>query len=61
MTPEKLDPQKKAASHEEITTSSLIQQEALVRLLFRKGIIDREEYLEEVKAVTREILDRQAE
>jgi len=61
MTPEKLDPQKKAVSHEEITTSSLIQQEALVRLLFKKGIIDREEYLEEVKAVTREILDRQPE
>ncbi len=62
MTAEKLDPQKETTSYEDITFSNMIQHEALIRLLLllKKGIIDRDEYLGEVKAVSRELMDRQA-
>ncbi len=60
MTAEKFEPKEEVASQEQIVTSNMIQHEALLRLLLKKGIISREEYLEEVKAVTRELLDRQA-
>ncbi len=60
MTAEKPEPQQDVASQEQIVTSNMIQHEALVRLLLKKGIIDREEYLGEVKSVTRELLERQA-
>ena len=45
----KLDP-KEVVSFKEALMSEIIQSEALVNLLERKGIITRKELLEEVKA-----------
>ncbi|MGD0406009.1 MAG: hypothetical protein ABSB10_05085 [Candidatus Bathyarchaeia archaeon] len=49
-----LDP-KQLVSFEEFLMSQVIQQEALTRLLVEKGIFTREEFLEMVKVVNREI------
>ncbi|EFI36148.1 hypothetical protein Dthio_PD3602 [Desulfonatronospira thiodismutans ASO3-1] len=46
--------------HVEITYSSMIQHEALLNLFFAKGIITKEEYLEEVKRVSLELQGRRA-
>jgi hypothetical protein len=45
---EKLDP-KEAVSFEELLRSNVIEQEALVNLLERKGVITKAELLEEIK------------
>ena len=49
-----LDP-KQVVSFEELLMSQVPQQEALTRLLIGKGVFGREEFLEMVKVVDREI------
>jgi len=49
-----LDP-KQIVSFEELLMSQVIQQEALTRLLVDKGIFTREEFLEMVKVVDKEM------
>ncbi len=50
---EKLDPQQ-VLTFEELVRACLYEQEALRRVLVRKGVLTNEEVLEEVKAVRRE-------
>ena len=57
---QKLDT-KEAVSWEEISYSNMMQQEALLRLLVNKGIVTKEEYLDEMRAVTQEMNKRKAE
>jgi hypothetical protein len=47
---EKLDP-KEIVSFEELLVSSMFEQNALVNLLERKGLITKAELLEEIKAL----------
>jgi uncharacterized protein YqgQ len=49
-----LDP-KQIVSFEELLMSQVVQQEALTRLLVEKGILTKEEFLEMVKVVDREM------
>ncbi len=49
-----LDP-KQLVSFEELLMSQVVQQEALTRLLVEKGIFTKDEFLEMVKVVDREI------
>ncbi len=49
-----LDP-KQVVSFEELLMSQVVQQEALTRLLVEKGIFTKEEFLEMVKVVDREM------
>ncbi len=51
---EKLDPQQ-VVTFEELLRACRYEQEALRRVLMRKGLITNEEVLEEVKAVRREL------
>ena len=51
---EKLDPQQ-IVTFEELLRACLYEQEALRRVLVRKGVLTNEEVLEEVKAVRREM------
>ncbi len=51
---EKLDP-RQIATFEELLRACLYEQEALRRVLVRKGLLTNEEVLEEVKAVRREL------
>ncbi len=51
---EKLDP-RQVAPFEEVLVTLLYEQEALRRVLVRKGLVSNEEVLEEVKAVRREL------
>ncbi len=51
---EKLDP-RQVATFEELLRACLYEQEALRRVLVRKGLLTNEEVLEEVKAVRREM------
>ena len=51
---EKLDP-KQVATFEELLMTVLYEQEALRRVLVRKGVLTNEEVLEEIKAVRREL------
>lgn len=46
---------KQVASVEELLWSMLFEQEALRRVLVRKGIVSNEEVFEEIKAVRREL------
>ena len=48
----KLDP-KELVSYEELLMSEVIQSEALINLLDRKGIISKRELLEEMKRLKR--------
>ena len=50
----KLDP-KQVATFEELLRACLYEQEALRRVLVRKGVLTNEEVLDEVKAVRREM------
>lgn len=50
---EKLDP-KETATFEEVLMSNVFTQEALINLLENKGIITRNELLEEIKKLRRE-------
>jgi len=51
---EKLDP-KQIATLEELLRACLYEQEALQRVLVRKGVLTNDEVLEEVKVVRREM------
>lgn len=51
---EKADP-KQVATFEELLRACLYEQEALRRVLVRKGLVKSEEVLEEIKAVRREL------
>jgi hypothetical protein len=55
-----LDP-KQIVSFEELLMSQVVQQEALTRLLVEKGVFTKEEFLEMVKVVDREIKRRRPE
>ena len=46
---------KQVVSFEELLMSQVVQQEALTRLLVEKGIITKEEFLEMVRVVDREM------
>ena len=54
---EKLDP-KQVATFEELLMTVLYEQEALRRVLVKKGLVSNEEVLEEVKAVRQELEGR---
>ena len=56
---EKLDP-RQVATFEELLMTVLYEQEALRRVLVRKGVLTNEEVLVEVKAVRREMETRRA-
>jgi uncharacterized protein YqgQ len=49
-----LDP-KQVVPFEELLMSQVVQQEALTRLLVEKGVFSKEEFLEMVKLVNREM------
>ena len=49
---------KQLVSFEELLMSQMVQQEALTRLLIEKGIFTKEEFLEMVKVVDREMKSR---
>jgi hypothetical protein len=49
-----LDP-KQIVSSEELVMSRVVSQEAVIRLLVEKGIFTKEEFLEMVKVVDREM------
>ena len=51
---EKLDP-REIATFEELLRACLYEQEALRRVLVRKGLVTNEEVLEEVKMVRQEL------
>ncbi len=51
---EKLDP-RQVVAFEELLRACLYEQEALRRVLVRKGLVTNEEVMEEVKAVRREM------
>ena len=46
----KLDP-KKTVTFEELLMSNMFEQEALINILERKGIITKQEVLEEIKSL----------
>ncbi len=54
---EKLDPQQ-IVTFEELLRACLYEQEALRRVLVRKGLLTNEEVLEEIKAVRWELEGR---
>ncbi len=56
----KLDPQKELTDWEEISYSNMIQHEALLNLLFAKGIITEDEYIDQVKKVSGHLQEKQA-
>jgi len=49
---EKLDP-KEVVTFEELLMSNMYTQEALINILVKKGIITKEEVLEEIKRLKR--------
>ena len=53
--------EREPVSMEEFTMSNMWEQEGLVRLLVNKGIITREELLEEIKAAQVEAQDKRRE
>jgi hypothetical protein len=53
-----LDP-KQVVSFEELLMSQVVQQEALTRLLVEKGIFTKEEFLDTVKQVNKEMKSKQ--
>ena len=56
---EKLDP-REVVRFEELLMSIMYEQEALRRVLVRKGLLFNDEVLEEVKAVRRELEGKRA-
>ncbi len=56
---EKLDP-RQVATFEELLRACLYEQEALRRVLVRKGVLTNDEVLEEVMAVRREMEAKRA-
>ena len=57
---QKLDT-KETVSWEELSYSNMMEQEALLRILVKKGIVTKEEFLEEMRAVTKEMNKKKAE
>ena len=57
---QKLD-SKETVSWEELSYSNMMEQEALLRILVKKGIVTKEEFLEEMRAVTKEMNKKKAE
>jgi len=57
---QKLD-SKETVSWEELSYSNMMQQEALLRLLVNKGIVTKEEYLDELKQLKIEMAARRGE
>ena len=55
---QKLDP-KEIVSLEELAYSNMMEQEAMMRLLMKKGIISKEEFLDELKLVVGEMEGKQ--
>ena len=55
---QKLDP-KEIVSVEELAYSNMMEQEALVRLLTKKGIITKKEFLDELELVAGEMEGKQ--
>jgi hypothetical protein len=55
---QKLDP-KETVSFEELAYSNMMEQEALVRLLTKKGIITKKEFLDELEQVAGEMEEKQ--
>jgi hypothetical protein len=53
--------ERKPVSMEELTMSNMWQQEGLVSLLVKKGLITRDELLNEVKAAQIEAQDKRRE
>ncbi len=56
---EKLDPHQ-VTTFEELLRACLYEQEALRRVLVRKGLVTNEEMLQEIKAVRREMKGKRA-
>ncbi|MFC1535706.1 hypothetical protein ACFL32_00925 [Candidatus Neomarinimicrobiota bacterium] len=54
-----MDKDKETVTLEDLVYAEMIQSEAIVRLLVAKGIITKEEFMEEVKAVNSEQALRQ--
>jgi len=50
---------KQLVSFEEVLTSQMMSQDALIRLLIEKGIFSEDEFLKIVKAVDRELKKKQ--
>ena len=57
---QKLD-QKEIVSLEELAYINTMEQEAMMRFLMKKGIISKEEFLEELKLVAKEMEEQQGE
>ena len=54
-----LDPTKELTTWQEISYSNMVEQQALLSLLFEKNIITKEEYMDRVKLVHRDIQGKQ--
>ena len=54
------NPKTQAVTWDEIAHSNMIQHEALISLLLEKGVITKEEYLDKVRQISKELQDRQA-
>jgi len=52
---QKLDP-KDIVSVEEVLLAQAIEQEALVNILHKKGLVDKEELLEEIKRLRKKYI-----
>jgi hypothetical protein len=57
---QKIDPNE-LVTLEELAYSNRMEQEAMLRLLMKKGIISREEFLNELKLVAGEMEEKQDE
>ena len=57
---QKLD-SKETVSWEEISYSNMMEQEALLRILVKKGIVTKEEFLEEIKQLQIELAAKRGE
>ena len=56
---EKLDPTKELTTWQEIAYSNMVEQQALLSLLFEKNIITEKEYMDRIKLVHKEIQKKQ--
>ena len=55
---QKLNP-KEIVSVEELAYSNMMEQEAMMRLLMKKGIITKKEFLDELELVVKEMEEKQ--
>ena len=56
---EKLDPNKELTTWQEIAYSNMVEQQALLSLLFEKNIITKKEYMDRIKLVHKEVQKKQ--